>query len=170
MFLLSFFAATLAWASECGAIRTEWLDCAKTRDCVIISDPCGWPKSATNKKFSAEAQKVNRCLAAALSCPAWDEKRDGRWVASCVKGSCSAVGAPGTPQGDCEKSGGRWEGSISGRGRLTGCNMPTSDRGKPCARGEDCESVCLNDGTCFGWQLYKGCALFKGHRQSICLE
>ncbi|MDI1226410.1 MAG: hypothetical protein PSY14_01845 [bacterium] len=31
---------------------------------------------------------------------------------------------------ECEKNNGRWEGTVKGKGRLTGCNMPTKDGGK----------------------------------------
>jgi len=72
-------------------------------------------------------------------------------------------------QSDCEKRGGRWQGTISGRGRLTGCNMPTKDGGKACTRGEDCESVCV-DGKCYGYKMFKGCAMWKGQDQMMCFE
>lgn len=71
---------------------------------------------------------------------------------------------------DCNARGGRWEGVESGRGRLTGCNLPTSDAGKKCSRAEDCQSVCLKDGTCHGWSLFKGCARFHGREGIQCIE
>ena len=75
-----------------------------------------------------------------------------------------------TDRNKCELAGGRWEGTIEGRGRLTGCSMPTKDAGKACKSGEDCESVCLMDGTCYGWNQYKGCANYKGHDSAMCIE
>ena len=71
---------------------------------------------------------------------------------------------------ECEQRGGRWEGTQNGRGRLTGCNLPTKDAGKSCSVGEDCESVCLKDGKCYGWSQYKGCAHFKGHKGLMCVD
>lgn len=162
--------SSFASDSGCGSIPTQWVKCVSAKDCLMISDTCGWPKAAVNKEFAKNAQKVNSCLGATFSCPTWDEKRDGQWVPACVKENCVAVAASNSPAADCEKKGGHWEGGISGRGRLTGCNMPTKDAGKPCTKGEDCESVCSLDGKCYGWQMFKGCALFKGHAQSMCME
>jgi hypothetical protein len=70
----------------------------------------------------------------------------------------------------CKQKGGRWEGSISGRGRLHGCNMPTHDAGKACHSADDCESVCLTDEVCSGWTMYKGCGFFKGYKTAMCFE
>lgn len=70
----------------------------------------------------------------------------------------------------CEKKGGRWEGRETGRGRLTGCNLPTKDGGKACEKGNDCESVCLSEGKCHGWQKYKGCGHFRGHESMMCVD
>lgn len=170
--LMTFSISNSSYANEstCGSIKPQWLECAAAKDCVVISDPCGWPKAAANKKFAEAAQKVNQCAGAVMSCPAWEEKRDGKWIADCKKQVCAVAGAPHSPQAECESKGGRWEGSISGRGRLTGCNMPTKDSGKACAKAEDCESVCTLDKKCYGWQMFKGCAFFKGHDQSMCVE
>lgn len=89
----------------------------------------------------------------------------------CMKeASANAAPPPTAEEKECAEKGGQWQGTIQGRGRLTGCNMPTKDGGKSCKSGEDCESVCLLDGTCYGWQMYKGCALFKGHKQAMCFE
>ncbi len=71
---------------------------------------------------------------------------------------------------ECSRRGGQWMGTQMGRGRLAGCNLPTKDAGKPCKRGEDCESVCSTEGKCIGWTMVKGCAHFKGHEGVICFE
>jgi hypothetical protein len=169
--LLIFMSLTsFASASDCGAVKSEWLKCSAASDCVVVSNPCGQPKASANKKFADDVLKVNKCLGATISCLAWDEKRDGKLVSNCVEGHCVAIEIPKSPQAECEKGGGRWEGSISGRGRLTGCNLPTKDAGKICSKGEDCESVCLNEGKCYGWKMFKGCGLFKGQKQSFCIE
>ena len=88
-----------------------------------------------------------------------------------------------TPE-ECRAAGGWWHGTIEGRGRLTGCSLPTKDAGKPCATSSDCESVCLEafgeekdpsaPGRCFGWSQYKGCHIVEtnpdGSPKIICVE
>ena len=83
---------------------------------------------------------------------------------------------------ECLKGGGRWMGSVSGRGRLTGCVMPTSDGGKKCKDSSDCEGVCLqrydqatgrSDSRCHEWDAYKGCGIVvtdQGKRKIICID
>ena len=85
---------------------------------------------------------------------------------------------------ECVAAGGWWHGTIEGRGRLTGCTLPTKDAGKPCATSSDCESVCLEafgeekdpsaPGRCFGWSQYKGCHIVDtnpdGSPKIICVE
>ena len=80
-------------------------------------------------------------------------------------GLAQAVGA-----GECKAKGGKWGGTQHGRGQIPGCNMPTKDAGKECKTGDDCESVCLRDHKCYGWQQYRGCAFFKGHDGLICVD
>jgi hypothetical protein len=43
----------------------------------------------------------------------------------------------------CESKGGVWLGSISGRGRDSGCDLPTKDAGRKCSDGSQCESICV---------------------------
>jgi hypothetical protein len=155
---------------NCGEVKPQWLKCATASDCTIVADHCGWPKAVANTKFSDEVAKVNRCVGSKISCPTWDEKRDGKWSADCKQQTCVVVAMAHSPQSECESKGGRWEGSISGRGRLSGCNMPTKDAGKSCTKGEDCESVCTLDRKCYGWLQFKGCGFFKGRAQSMCVE
>ena len=73
-------------------------------------------------------------------------------------------------ESECISRGGRWEGIEHGRGRLTGCNLPTKDGGKKCTKAEDCESVCLGSGECHGWQKYKGCGYFHGREGMMCVD
>jgi hypothetical protein len=80
------------------------------------------------------------------------------------------AGTDSVARAACEKTGGRWEGTVEGRGRLTGCNLKTKDAGKACKTAEDCESVCLKSGLCYGWKYYKGCAHFKNHQGIICVD
>lgn len=174
---MSFTAIQSYAMGNCKQWQSTWSSCKTDSDCVVISNPCGWPTSASNKKSFEEATKCNRIEGAALSCATWDEVKGGKRVAVCVSGECKnkatekiGVDSRLSPETVCKKKGGRWEGSVSGRGRLEGCNMPTLDAGKECEKGEDCESVCLKDGTCHGWSLYKGCARYKGREGVICLE
>ncbi len=59
---------------------------------------------------------------------------------------------------------------AAGRGRAEEANIPTKDGGKACLVGEDCESVCLQNNTCYGFTRYQGCAFFKGHVGIICKD
>ncbi len=43
----------------------------------------------------------------------------------------------------CEAKGGLWGGTVSGRGRTPGCNLPTSDAGKPCTNDSQCQGSCV---------------------------
>jgi len=81
---------------------------------------------------------------------------------------------------ECKEKGGRWAGDVQGRGRLTGCILPTADAGKSCVDSNDCESVCLSSteglesgGHCYRWSSYKGCGIIvneKGKRRVICVD
>lgn len=44
---------------------------------------------------------------------------------------------------DCQSKGGIWYGHVSGLGRDTGCNLPTSDSGRPCTNKSQCEGACI---------------------------
>lgn len=44
---------------------------------------------------------------------------------------------------DCQSKGGIWYGHVWGRGRDTGCNLPTKDAGKPCTSKNQCEGTCI---------------------------
>jgi hypothetical protein len=46
-------------------------------------------------------------------------------------------------QAKCEQKGGVWLGSVSGRGRSIGCDLPTKDAGKTCSDSSQCESLCV---------------------------
>jgi hypothetical protein len=67
----------------------------------------------------------------------------------------------------CVARGGRWMGRVSGRGRMTGCNLPTHDAGKACSDKADCEGPCVHR-KCHGWHDYRGCGVYiKGKAQCI---
>ncbi|MFN5539806.1 MAG: hypothetical protein ACK481_07110 [Candidatus Melainabacteria bacterium] len=77
--------------SECGVQNPFWFSCKKDSDCVVISDPCGWPTATSNNKFKNDAKNYNYCRGAVLDCVQYLEVRDGRFVAKCIKGRCSAI-------------------------------------------------------------------------------
>ncbi|QWP77101.1 hypothetical protein J5226_01455 [Lysobacter sp. K5869] len=49
----------------------------------------------------------------------------------------------------CKILRGDWGGTLSGRGRMPGCNLPTRDGGKACRVSEQCQSACVYDGPVF---------------------
>ena len=85
-------------------------------------------------------------------------------------------GTIGNPKQICEKNGGIWLGTVMGRGRITGCNMPTKDKDKECSSSDECESVCLQDtasskkGKCYGWSKYKGCGIIADDGRVLCID
>jgi hypothetical protein len=81
----------------------------------------------------------------------------------------------------CLRQGGRWEVlGFSG----PGCNLPTSDGGKPCSDSRECEGLCLADheeinangvdlpGSCSDWQSTFGCqeVIENGKVVEICID
>jgi hypothetical protein len=84
---------------------------------------------------------------------------------------------------ECNAAGGQWAGDVQGRGRLTGCLLPTSDADKVCSDSTECQSVCLYDaaldsggvlrGHCYRLSQYKGCGILtkRGVEQRVlCLD
>lgn len=63
-----------------------------------------------------------------------------------------------TTEAECKQKHGKWAGMVNGRGRLTGCLLPTSDAGKSCTDSSQCESECVR-GKCYEWSRYKGCGI-----------
>ncbi len=73
----------------------------------------------------------------------------------------------------CEDKKGIW-GRQDGRGRVHGCNLPTSDAGKSCSDSSECESACVSEkisGTMhsYGWKQFKGCGKMVSG-QVICVD
>ncbi len=169
LLVLCFFTPTLSLSQQCGEADKKWLQCEADQDCTVIQDSCGWPKHAVNKKFTEENLKYNKCRGMAMDCAAYNEVRDGKWTAKCTVKRCIPVKQALDPKIVCEKAGGVWD-TFVGRGHVTGCNLPTKDAGKKCERGEDCESVCLKDRTCYGLKEYRGCAFFKGSDSIKCVD
>jgi hypothetical protein len=95
--------------------------------------------------------------------------------------------APVTPRNEsaekCKAAGGQWAGDVQGRGRLTGCLMPTADSNKVCSDSSQCQSVCLHDpsldlanlrrGRCWRLSQYKGCRILtvrNSQQRTICVD
>ncbi len=100
--------------------------------------------------------------------------RCGPDVASvtCQGGTCELTPSDCEYQGmrraACEAKGGSWGGCTPGRGRLPGCNLPTTDEGKACRDKRDCQGACVN-GMCSRLRVYKGCgAMIDG--KPMCVE
>ena len=73
----------------------------------------------------------------------------------------------------CEEKNGIW-GRQDGRGRVKGCNLPTSDAGKTCKDSRECESACVSDKVtgkiqCYGWKIFKGCGKIVSE-QVFCVD
>ena len=176
LLLACLFATPLAFANPCGTKEANWLLCERAEQCDLVRNECGG-SIAVNKANLAKAKQYFTCMAPRVNC-AFSGKQEGKKIAvtDCIAGECvlkstkSTEAEKSSEETACEKAGGRWMGSTVGRGQLTGCNLPTKDGGKPCQRGEDCESVCLTDNTCYGWQMYKGCGYFRGHQGAICVD
>ncbi|MGZ3771840.1 MAG: hypothetical protein ACXVCP_19645, partial [Bdellovibrio sp.] len=78
-------------SDKCKQWQSSWGSCKSNSDCVLISNPCGWPTSAANKQSSEQAKKCNILEGAALSCPAWNKKNSGNRIAICDLGECKSV-------------------------------------------------------------------------------
>jgi len=94
--LLAFclFLSTPAAADSLTPCKDEtpaWRSCKSEADCVIISNPCGWPSDAANKAFADQAQHCNIRRGAAMGCAAYDAERDGSYSSHCIVGKCVAV-------------------------------------------------------------------------------
>ncbi|MBL1147098.1 MAG: hypothetical protein HND56_08140 [Pseudomonadota bacterium] len=76
---------------SCKGEAAAWRNCKDEKDCVTISNPCGWPSDAANKVFAEQAQQCNIIRGAAMGCPAYDAERDGGYTARCIVGKCVAV-------------------------------------------------------------------------------
>ena len=74
--------------TNCKDWQPQWGDCKMDTDCVVISNPCGWPTSAANKIFSDKAFACNRLEGTAISCPSWNEIDGGQRVSKCDSGKC----------------------------------------------------------------------------------
>lgn len=94
LLVLTVFLSTPAAAESLTSCKDEtpaWRSCKSEKDCVTISNPCGWPSDAANKAFAEQAQQCNIRRGAAMGCVSYDAKRDGSYTARCIVGKCVAV-------------------------------------------------------------------------------
>ena len=72
-------------------------------------------------------------------------------------------------QAKCEAKGGVWAGSVSGRGRNIGCDLPTKDAGRKCADSSQCEAICIaNDSSNKNCSCYGRTIVPKGPQPDMC--
>ena len=91
---LTFFLSAPVLAENPVSCKDEtaaWRSCKSEKDCVTISNPCGWPSDAVNQNFANKAEECNRHRGAAMGCVAYDAERDGSYTARCIVGKCVAV-------------------------------------------------------------------------------
>lgn len=62
---------------SCQKANPQWFECKANEDCVTITNPCGHPTAAVNKKYADKAQRCNITAGAALSCASWTEGMPG---------------------------------------------------------------------------------------------
>lgn len=77
-------------SDKCPTWKSEWDSCQGKKDCIVISNPCGWPVSIVNKSFAKVAETCNIHAGAALSCATWDQSR-GMMEVNCLKNKCSGT-------------------------------------------------------------------------------
>lgn len=91
----------------------------------------------------------------------------GLLLASGVQASETRAPPKPTTRDACIAAGGDWD-DLSGRGHITGCNLPTSDGGKACTDSGQCEGVCRN-GRCTDHQQARGCGILENGRR-LCID
>jgi hypothetical protein len=90
IFLL--FSSHLQASEKCKQWQTRWSTCAIDSDCVVVSNPCGWPTSASNKLNSKVASDCNRIEGAAISCASWSDIKSKKTIGVCESGLCQNRG------------------------------------------------------------------------------
>ncbi len=71
----------------------------------------------------------------------------------------------------CEAKGGSWGGTLKGRGRFLGCELPTADAGTPCTNKSQCQGACIPENgmtppcVCDRWKHHGG-----GHQRYCTAE
>jgi len=145
-------------------------ECSTAADCV--PDSCCHASSCVAKDQAPNCEGVMctmECQPGTLDCGG---------SCGCVDGDCVGryYDEPIAPveeetEESCMAKGGSWE------QRFVGfiCNFPASDAGKPCTDGDQCEGMCLTDGTkgqCSEMQIVYGCIspLEDGQVTPMCID
>ena len=69
----------------------------------------------------------------------------------------------------CERAHGVWLGTVDGRGRQTGCDLPTKDAGHKCADSSACTSICVaHDMSNMNCSCYGRTIVPKGQQPDEC--
>lgn len=74
---------------------------------------------------------------------------------------------------NCEARGGRWGGTVLGRGRSPGCLEHLPDAGKPCAHPDDCKGGCVANlkpppaYVCAEYEGLKGCGILMKTEKGV---
>lgn len=75
---------------NCDSWQKLWEQCETDQDCVVVSDPCGWPTVSVHRKYEQEASRCNTIAGAALSCASWSDMGGGERLAVCTDGYCKS--------------------------------------------------------------------------------
>src|SRR4051812_2862721 len=91
--------------------KLEWLTCQKNSDCTVTSQSCR--PLAINKKFERifkQSQKLSNS-----NCRPIQEAKP----TTCSQSVCVIDSPDAKLEAECLTKGGKWEGTVRGRGRLT---------------------------------------------------
>ncbi len=80
--------AVSADLENCGDWKKDWAKCERNEDCVVVTNPCGWPTASANTTHAEEASACNIRAGAALSCVSWSDMKGGERAAVCENGLC----------------------------------------------------------------------------------
>lgn len=150
--------------------------CTKIDDCTFLIDTCESCAVAVNQDSKAAVQNRIAKHRREVRCRMGDAKPG---IPYCLKDQCAVRRVPAEDEKTCKSDGGRWAGTIQGRGRQWGCIYKAVDAGKPCTDGNECsQNRCIAEtdeppGKCYGEDFpAKGCYRFfvGGKLKSICAD
>ena len=167
---------------SCGATSEE--DCRRSKGCpdhgmcalpegAVSCSPCSDEDCRRSTACSVEGQckrKEAACVAVTdADCAASAGCKAGRLCFfDGIKACSNERGSALRPERECKARGGQWAGTESGRGRITGCILPTKDKGKPCNDSKDCEGPCVHY-KCWESSDYRGCGFIREGKE-ICVD
>jgi hypothetical protein len=121
--------------------RERLIYCELARDvrfmgCSFFSDPALSAISLNDRTWHFQIRfdgkkKLEQVHTNLTSTPCWQDPN--RRSEACIRNAIE----------DCQSKGGIWYGHLSGRGRNTGCNLPTTDAGRPCTNRTQCQGACV---------------------------